>query len=218
MTRVSPRPDLSAASDHQLVALAREGREEAFTELVRRYRRPVLELIYRMVRRHEPAEDLTQETFFKAVEALDRHPPERNFPAWIRSIAHNAVTDYVRIKRLDTVPLDDSPVVTPPSGKIKVTAVQVADQSGSPSHSGALEPALGPAIEQAIGKLKGPYRKVVMLRLVEKRSYEKIAEILHVPVATVASYLHRARHQLKQMLGPLRSSSPPGSPSTLPLR
>jgi len=211
---VSAPPDLAAATDQELVTLAREGRQDAYGELVRRYQRPVLRLIYRMVRRREPAEDLTQETFVKAVNALDHHPPERNVSGWILSIAHNTATDYVRVKRLDTVPLDDSPVVTPPSGNIKATAIQVPSQSESTPTSRAEARALRPAIERAIRKLKGNYRRVVMLRFVEGRSYEDVAKTLGLPLGTVKNYLHRARKKLKKMLGPVLDSSPSDSPGT----
>ena len=212
---MTPRPNLSAASDQELVALARQGREDAYTELVRRYQRPVLALIYRMIGRREPAEDLTQETLFKAVKGFGRHPPEHNLSGWMLSIAHNTAADYVRLKRLDTVPLDDSPEVTPPRGH-KVPPIQVARWASAPA--GGYERELDTAIEQAIGGLKDDYRRVVMLRFVEDRSYENIAEILGVSVATVGIYLHRARKQLKKTLGPMLARALNNSPPTMPLR
>ena len=74
---MSKLASLSAASDHDVVAWAREGDEDAYREMVRRYGPPVFDLIYRMVGIRELAEDLTQETFVKAFRALDGNDPER---------------------------------------------------------------------------------------------------------------------------------------------
>jgi len=72
------------ASDQEVVAWAREGDEDAYREMVRRYGPPVFDLIYRMLGQRELAEDLTQETFVKAFSALGRHGPERKPSAWSR--------------------------------------------------------------------------------------------------------------------------------------
>ena len=81
---------------------AREGDENAYREMERRYGPPVFDLIYQMVGQREQAEDLTQETFVKAFRALDRHGPERKPSAWILRIANNTAIDYVRRKRPDS--------------------------------------------------------------------------------------------------------------------
>ena len=73
---MAPFSDLSAATDQEVVELAREAEETAYRELLRRYQRPVFSLIYRMVRDRELAEDLSQETFVKVLNALDRYRPE----------------------------------------------------------------------------------------------------------------------------------------------
>ena len=66
-----PRVELATASDQEVVLEARDGRQAAYRELVRRYERPIFSLIYRMVRNREQAEDLSQETFVKALNAID---------------------------------------------------------------------------------------------------------------------------------------------------
>ena len=194
--------------------LDRTGAKITLETLVYEHRAYIFRLCLSILNDENEAEDLTQETFVKAVNALDHHPPERNVSGWILSIAHNTATDYVRVKRLDTVPLDDSPVVTPPSGNIKATAIQVPSPSESTPTSRAEARALRPAIERAIRKLKGNYRRVVMLRFVEGRSYEDVAKTLGLPLGTVKNYLHRARKKLKKMLGPVLDSSPSDSPGT----
>lgn len=107
---MSPRADLTDASDQELVAWARQGREEAYGELLRRYQPSVLAFIYRIVCDHGLAEDLTQETFVKAFNALDSQRPESKFEAWIFRIANHVAVDYLRRKRLDTLSLDTGPI------------------------------------------------------------------------------------------------------------
>jgi RNA polymerase sigma-70 factor (ECF subfamily) len=63
---------------------------------------------------------------------------------------------------------------------------------------------LGSAIEQAIGKLRPEYRACIILRHIEDRPYEEIAQILDLPLGTVKTYIHRARAELKEILAPLR--------------
>jgi RNA polymerase sigma-70 factor (ECF subfamily) len=201
---MSPPPHLSAASDQELVAWARQGREEGYRELVRRYQRPVYKLVYRMVREHELAEDLVQETFVRAFSALKSYRPEFKFSAWILRIANNTTLNHLKRKRLDTLPLDGSPNASAPR-KITTRTLQLPDRSQS-TPARVERRALRPALEQAIGRLKEKYQRCIILRDIEGRSYEDIAEILDLPVGTVSSYIHRARNELKAMLGPLRDA------------
>ncbi|HEY2824693.1 MAG TPA: sigma-70 family RNA polymerase sigma factor [Gemmatimonadales bacterium] len=192
----------SAASDQEIVALARAGYEDAYRELIRRYQRPVFSLVYRMVRDRELAEDLSQETFVKVLNAIDSYRPEFKFSSWIFKIANNAAIDHLRRRELDTMSLEGAPDATTPD-RMEATALQIGDRSESPlDELEARE--LGSAIERAIEHLRPEYRSCILLRHVEGRSYEEIAEILELPLGTVKTYIHRARAQLKQALGPLK--------------
>ena len=200
---MSPPLDLSAASDQAVVAWARQGREEAFQELVRRYAGPVFARIYQIVGNRERAEDLTQETFDKVFRALDSYNPARRFAPWIKRICRNAAVDYVRVKRPDS-PIWPSAVTL---GEIHARPVHVTDSGDFPT------PTTDPredaaALEQAIGRLRPEYRRCVILRFVEERSYESIARIMKLPVGTVSTYLSRAKKELKTMLGPSPDSWP----------
>jgi RNA polymerase sigma-70 factor (ECF subfamily) len=194
--------DLVGASDQEVVAQAREGHEDAFRELVRRYQRPVFSLVYRMVRDRELAEDLAQETFVKVLNAIDSYKPAFKFSSWIFKIANNAAIDHLRRRELDTLSLEGAPDATTPD-RVEATTLQISDHAES-----ALEELeareLGSAIERAIELLRPEYRSCILLRHVEGRSYEEIAEILDLPLGTVKTYIHRARAQLKQALGPLK--------------
>jgi RNA polymerase sigma-70 factor (ECF subfamily) len=199
---VPERTDLASATDQEIVALAREGREAAYRELIRRYERPVFSLVLRMVRDHQLAEDLAQETFIKALNAIGSYRPEFKFSSWIFKIANNAAIDHLRRREVDTLSIDGAPNATTPDD-IEATALQVGDRGETPlAELEARE--LGGEIERAIGRLRPEYRSCIMLRHVEGLAYEEIAQLLDLPLGTVKTYIHRARHELRDMLAHLR--------------
>lgn len=194
--------DLVSATDQEIVALAREGREAAYRELIRRYERPVFSLVLRMVRDRQLAEDLAQETFIKALNAIGSYRPEFKFSSWIFKIANNAAIDHLRRREIDTLSIDGAPHATT-AEDIEATALQVGDKGETPlAELEARE--LGTAIERAIGRLRPEYRSCIMLRHVEGLAYEEIAQLLELPLGTVKTYIHRARHELRDMLAHLR--------------
>jgi RNA polymerase sigma-70 factor (ECF subfamily) len=195
--------ELANLPDADVVALAQQGRELAFRELIRRYERPVFSLIFRMVRDRETAEDLAQETFIKVLNHIDRYRPEFKLSSWLFKIANNVAIDHIRKRQLDTVSMDGSPHAAT-AAEVEATSFDVSVRQES-----ALEELesreLGSAIEQAIAKLRPEYRSCIMLRHVEGRSYEEIAATLDLPLGTVKTYIHRARHELRRALEHLRT-------------
>ncbi|MGE5926777.1 MAG: sigma-70 family RNA polymerase sigma factor, partial [Gemmatimonadota bacterium] len=183
-------------------ALARTGHEPAYRELIRRYERPIFSLVFRMVRDRELAEDLAQETFVKALNAIESYRPEFKFSSWIFKIANNAAIDHLRRRELDTLSLDGSPHAETPEA-MAATALQIGNRLESPLEAVEAKE-LGGAIEAAIGQLRPEYRSCILLRHVEGRAYEEIAEILNLPLGTVKTYIHRARNELRQSLAHLR--------------
>ena len=197
-----PALDLSNLPDADVVALAQKGRDSAFRELIRRYERPVFSLIYRMVRDRELAEDLAQDTFIKVLNHIDRYRPEFKLSSWLFKIANNVAIDHLRRRQLDTISMDGSPhAIT--QDAIEATSFDVTvKQESALEEMEAKE--LGGAIEQAIAHLRPEYRSCIMLRHVEGRSYEEIATTLDLPLGTVKTYIHRARHELRKELEHLR--------------
>jgi RNA polymerase sigma-70 factor (ECF subfamily) len=191
-------PDYAKADDRELASLAAEGREPAFRELLARYERPVFSLIYRMVRDRAQAEDLAQETFVRAFQAIDRYDPSYRFANWIFKIANNHTIDHLRRKKLDTVSIDGSPHATSPEERER-TSLSLASTEETPADY-VEHKELGGQIERAIGRLRPEYRAVILLRHVEGHAYEEIADIMGIPLGTVKTYLHRARAELKESL------------------
>lgn len=201
---MSERPvtDWRELVDQDVVRLAALGHEAAYRELIRRYERPVFSLIYRMVRDRELAEDLAQETFIKVLNAIESYRPEYKFSSWIFKIANNAAIDQLRRRSLDTLSLDGSPHAGSAEA-IEATTLQIGDDRESQLDEVANRE-LGAMIEEAIGQLRPEYRNCILLRHVEGRPYEEIAEILDLPLGTVKTYIHRARNELRILLAAVR--------------
>ncbi|MBA3344860.1 MAG: sigma-70 family RNA polymerase sigma factor [Gemmatimonadales bacterium] len=189
-------------TDQEVVLRARAGQEAAYRELIRRYERPIFALLFRMVRDRELAEDLAQETFVKALNAIQSYRPEFKFSSWIFKIANNAAIDHLRRRELDTLSLDGSPHAETPEA-MHATALQIGARQESPLDEVEARE-LGGEIEAAIGQLRPEYRSCILLRHVEGRAYEEIAEILDLPLGTVKTYIHRARNELRHALAHLK--------------
>ncbi len=175
--------DLKGLPDARLVVLARAGSQPAFQEIVRRYERPVHNLIARIVRDPALAEDVAQEAFLKAFRHLAAFDTGRPFSSWIFRISHNAALDALRRTRADVVlegAAEDSAVVPPPD------PVERA--------------ALGQALDAALDTLRPEFRAAIVLRYQEERSYEEIAEVMGIPEGTVKTFVHRARKLLADAL------------------
>lgn len=190
--------DYARLEDRELAALAAKGREMAFRELLARYERPVFSLVFRMVRDRTLAEDLAQEAFIRAFNAIGTYKPKFKFSSWIFKIANNHAIDHLRKRKLDTVSMDGSPHARSPDEEAQTRIVVESREEAPDRYVESRE--LGAQIEEAIGKLRPEYRTAVLLRHVEGYTYEEIAEIMELPLGTVKTYLHRARGELRTLL------------------
>jgi RNA polymerase sigma-70 factor, ECF subfamily len=197
-----PAAALNTLTDQEIVLLARGGQERAYRELVRRYERPIFSLLYRMVRDRELAEDLSQDTFVKALNAIESYKPEYKFSSWLFKIANNAAIDHLRRRELDTLSLEGSPHAVTPDA-MEATALQIGDR-GENALDIVEAKELGGEIERAIAQLRPEYRACILLRHVDGRAYEEIAEMLDLPLGTVKTYIHRARNELRRLLAHLK--------------
>jgi RNA polymerase sigma-70 factor (ECF subfamily) len=196
-----PALDYAQLDDRELAALAAKGREGAFRELLSRYERPVFSLIYRMVRDRTLAEDLAQEAFIRAFNAIGSYNTSYKFSNWIFKIANNHTIDHLRKRKLKTVSIHGSPNATS-QDELSQTRLVIESNDEDP-HEYLEHKELGGQIEEAIGRLREEYRTVILLRHVEGYAYDEIAEIMGLPLGTVKTYLHRARNELKERLAHL---------------
>lgn len=200
-----PLFDLANLPDADVVALAQQGREAAYREIIRRYERPVFSLVFRMVRDRETAEELAQDTFLKALNHIDRYRADFKLSSWLFKIANNVAIDHLRKRRLATVSVSGSPNAAT-SAEVEATSFEIA--SRAPTALDNIESReLGSAIEHAIAQLRPEYRSCILMRHVEGRSYEEIAATLDLPLGTVKTYIHRARHELRRALADVAEES-----------
>lgn len=182
--------DLSLVSDRELVAIAIDGFDGSFEELVRRYQRPISAYVYRMVGNYESALDLTQEIFIKVYNSLSRYRAEFKFSTWIYKIAHNAAVDHLR--RTTT---REQSLVLGPEGDTYDLPLESARLS--PEQESERKERRG-EIEAVVRALPANYRELIILRHSQDLSYEEIVEVTGLPLGTVKNRLFRAREMMRQ--------------------
>ncbi|HJQ26716.1 MAG TPA: sigma-70 family RNA polymerase sigma factor [Blastocatellia bacterium] len=187
---------VEAASDHELLEAIRDGDEAAFQEIVRRYRNPITNFIYRMIDDYERSVELAQETFIRIFTSAARYQANYSFSTYIYRIASNlAISELRRRKRRKLVSLfapftnDDGEAVEldPPDNNPLQDETLIRDERRK-------------AVARAISSLPEKYRAAIVLRDVEGLSYDRIAEVLQLSEGTVKSRINRARNLLKEKL------------------
>ncbi|MBV9303930.1 MAG: RNA polymerase sigma factor [Acidobacteriaceae bacterium] len=187
---VSPGFDEAA-----LVARAKAGDADAFSELVTQYDRRVFRMAKQITQNEEDAEDVLQETFLKAYSHLDDFQGNSRFYTWLVRIAVNEALMKLRKRRSDkTVPLDE-PIDTGEDEMVREVAVW--DENPEQKYS---RDELAEILDQAVQSLKPAYRTVFVLRDIEELSIEETAEALNLSISAVKSRLLRARLQLREKL------------------
>ncbi len=177
-------------TDAELAVHAAAGSGDAFHELVRRFERPVLSLIVRMVGDPAIAEDLAQETFVKAFRHLDRYDPKRKLASWLFKIAHNTTLDHLRRKHPESVPLEAGG-----EEDEETWEVLAAPETTAPDRRAESAEVMA-GLEEALRALAPRYREILLLRFREGLAYQEIAEVIGVPMGTMKIQLHRARKSL----------------------
>ncbi len=184
-------------SDHALLEATRDGDEDAFAILVGRYRNQITNYIYRMLNDYDEAVDLAQETFVRVFGAADRYQTNYAFSTYIYRIATNlAISELRKRKRRKLFSLTglfqskdgDQDVEFNPPDESPLIDVAMVDEERRV------------AVSRAIGTLPEKYRAPLVLRDVEGKAYEEIAQILEMNEGTVKSRISRARGLLKDKL------------------
>jgi RNA polymerase sigma-70 factor (ECF subfamily) len=185
---------LPAATDAEIVLHALRGHEAAAREIVRRYQRPVYNLVSRIVRDPAAAEDLTQDTFLKIFRSLGTFDPRLRLSAWILKIGHNTALDHLRRARFQLLSLDEDAEDDRASADVLEDLAAVwPDRAAERSH-------LAAAVDRALDEVRPEFRAALTLRYQEDLDYAEIAAILEVPVGTVKTFLHRGRLALARQL------------------
>lgn len=180
--------------DSALAQRAAAGDEAAFEDLVNKYSGPILNFCRRLVGDATVAEDLAQEAFVKFYLGLSHFDPAKAVSPYLYRIAHNHCLDWLRKKKVPTVPLvwededgGEARVADAPDSSLAPDAlVERAEVQG--------------AIDEALASLPPVYRSALIMRHREGLSYEEIAEALDMPIGTVKARIHRGRGILQQKL------------------
>jgi RNA polymerase sigma-70 factor (ECF subfamily) len=148
----------------------------------------VFNLAYQFAGSYQEAEDLTQDVFLKLYGALPKYDFAKNFTAWLLTLAKNHLIDTYRRTKWEKANRDEFD-----------ENFKAADAVSNPE-AGLTREADRKLIWESLNKLAPESRLAVILRDVQEKSYEEIAEILNLPLGTVKSRIHRARLELAEIL------------------
>ena len=198
LPNVGVRERLRGLDDAGVVAAFLEGEERAFQEIVERYQGRLLNFVYRTIGDREKAEDLVQEVFIRVYRHLHRFDRSKKFSTWVYTIASNLAKNELRNRSRNPMVLfqtirknwqdDDRPL-------------QFEDPYSRPDDL-YRKRHLRDLVEDTVGKLPSHHRQVFVLRELEGKSYEEIADITGCNLGTVKSRLNRARNAFADIIGP----------------
>jgi len=192
------RLELGELEDSGVVAAYLAGRPRAFDQLVERYQKRLLNFVYRTIGDRERAEDLVQEVFIRVHRHLHRFDQTKKFSTWIYTIASNLAKNELRNR-------SRSPLVYFQTIRKNWEAdhrpLQFEDKNHRPEDL-FRKRHLRQLVEWAVEQLPEHHRVVFVLRELEGKTYEEIAEITDCNLGTVKSRLNRARNRFAQIIGP----------------
>ena len=190
--------DARPQAEAQFIERLKRGDAAAFETLVNERSGEIYGLLYRLTENAEEARDLTQETFLRAFQNIDRFRGEADLRTWIYRIAINQARNrwrWWRRRRRDvTVSLEAT------QGQSSQTLMETLAESTDNPEQQALAHEREAALRSALRKLSRAYRETVVLRDIEGFSYEEIAATLEINVGTVKSRLARGRQELRRRL------------------
>lgn len=182
--------------DAALMLRVKQGDSAAFTELVEKYKQPVMNLVFRTVHDATEAEDLAQNVFVQVFKSAPRYKSTAKFSTWLFTIARNLCLNEIRRRtRHPAESLD-----TPHPEQEDQPLHQFEDKKTTSPPESMLQGELKQKIEEALADLPENQRSAVLLCRQEDLSYEEIAEILGCSVSATKSLIHRGRESLRERL------------------
>jgi RNA polymerase sigma-70 factor, ECF subfamily len=190
--------EMRPTAEAEFIERLKRGEAAAFEQLVSDRSGEIYGLLFRLTENSEEARDLTQETFLRAFQSIERFRGEADLRTWIYRIAINQARNrwrWWRRRRRDwTVSLDA------PQGKSNQPLMATLPEASANPEQKTLAREREVALRSALQRLSRVYREAVILRDIEGFTYEEIAATLGINVGTVKSRLARGRHELKQKL------------------
>ena len=186
--------------DDALVPLLQEGDEEAFSELMFRFKQRVFSVAYRYVGNYEDATDVAQEVFVNVYRSIDRFTGASKLSTWIYRIAANTAINRLRSRSRHGGNVTDSLDQMREDGTADRVEAQ-ASRGPRPDESLSRKE-FHDVLHKTLAELPEHYRMVFVLRETRQLSYSEIAKIVEAPVGTVKSRLNQARKRMRELLGP----------------
>jgi RNA polymerase sigma-70 factor (ECF subfamily) len=183
-------------NDDHLIQKVQEGDNYAFDLLVKRYQRKIYFLAYRMVKNHDNADDIAQDTFINAYSAIGSFKAGYSFYTWLYRICMNLSINFLKRQKF-MIPESQFEEDASPLEK-EATRMDPADHLASKE--------LEMKIDRALNSLPPKFKAVLILRIYEDLSYEEIAQTLNISTGTVMSRLFRARERMQEMLKEYKDS------------
>jgi RNA polymerase sigma factor (sigma-70 family) len=193
----TPERQLEADADLDVVKKVQAGDVTAFDQLMLKYRERIYSVIYNLCSNREDAADLTQTTFIKAFQSINRFQGQASFFTWLYRIGVNATLTHLRKNRLRTFFSFERVIEEDKSSEI-IDAL--TDKTGADRETFVKE--LQEKLNEALQKLSINHRTVVTLFEIDGLSHDEIAEIMGCSVGTVRSRLHYAKQLLQAELQP----------------
>ena len=193
-----------ARTDVQLMLDVKAGDEQSFELLLRKYRTPLVNFLYRMVRDSAVAEDLAQEVFLRVYRARNDYAPSAKFTTWIFHIATNLALNSVRDNRHRRMEISVDQTVE--TGEDGVQALELPDRAPSVEQL-LVARTRSETILRAVHALPEKQRAAVLLHKYQELDYDEIARILECSESALKSLLFRAYETLRTELAPLVHSA-----------
>jgi RNA polymerase sigma-70 factor, ECF subfamily len=195
----SPREELKQLDDSGVVAAHLAGNRRAFGELVERYQNRLLNFIYRTTGDRERAEDLVQETFIRVYRHLHRFDQSKKFSTWIYTISSNLAKNELRNRSRNPLVLFQTLMKNRQADE---RPLEWEDNTYRPDDL-FRKRHLKSQVDAAVDQLPEHHRTVFILREMEGKTYEEIADITATNLGTVKSRLNRARNNFAQLIAPV---------------
>src|SRR6478736_7873196 len=192
------RERLQAMDDSAVVTAFLGGEERAFSELVTRYQTRLLNFVYRTIGDREKAEDLVQDVFIRVYRHLHRFDRSKKFSTWVYTIASNLAKNELRNRSRNPLVLFQT---IKGNWDDEDRPLQFEDTTARPDDM-YRKRHLRQLVEDTVAKLPEHHRQVFVLRELEGKSYEEIAEITDCNLGTVKSRLNRARNAFASIIEP----------------
>ena len=197
--RALQREALHELDDGHVVMRHLSGEPQAFGTLVDRYQTRLLNFVNRTIGDRERAEDLVQEVFIRVFRHLHRFDQTKKFSTWIYTIASNLAKNELRNRSRNPLVLFQT---IKKNWEADRRPLQFEDTTARPDDL-YRKRFLKDAVDQCVQRLPEHHREVFVLRELEGKSYQEIAEITGCNLGTVKSRLNRARHAFAQLIGPM---------------